>query len=67
MRHPPHHLVIFMESASQHYDNLIEKENIAYNFSKADYEKERHFELALYCNDISPVSGVKSSRIIKLF
>ena len=67
MRHPPHHLVIFMERTSQHYDNLIEKENIAYNFSKDDYEKKRHFELALYYNDISPVSGVKSSRIIKLF
>ena len=43
MRHPPHHLVIFMERTSQHYDNLIEKENIAYNFSKDDYEKKKTF------------------------
>ena len=47
-------------SMFQHYDNLIGKENITYNFSKAVYEKERNFELPLYYNDISPVSGVKS-------
>ena len=27
-------------SMFQHYHNLIEKENITYNFSKADYKKE---------------------------
>ena len=52
MRHPAHHPVIFMVRAS-HYNNLIEKENITCNFSKADYEKERNFELPLF-------SGVKS-------
>ena len=46
-------------SVFQHYDNLIGKENITYNSCKADYEKDRNFELALCNNDISPVSGVK--------
>ena len=44
----------------QNYDNLIENENITYKVSKGDHEKERNFELPLYFNDISPVSGVKS-------
>ena len=44
----------------QHYGNLIEEENITYNFSKADYKKEINYELPLYYNDISPVSGVKT-------
>ena len=44
----------------QHYDNLIEKENIKYNYSKANYKNERNFELTLYYNDINHVSGVKS-------
>ena len=47
-------------SVFQHYDNLIEKENIKYNYSKANYENKRNFELTLYYNDISRVSGVKS-------
>ena len=47
-------------SMFQHYDNLIEKDNITYNFSKADYKKDRNFELPLYYNDISSLSGVKS-------
>ena len=38
-------------SVFQHYDNLIDKENITYNFSKTDFEKERHFELPLYYNN----------------
>ena len=47
-------------SVFQHYGNLIEEENITYNFSKADYKKEINYELPLYYNDISPVSGVKT-------
>ena len=45
-------------------ENLTENENITCNFSKADYEKERNFELTLYYNDISPVSGVKRQFLI---
>ena len=47
-------------SGFQHYDNLIEKQNIKYNLSKADDKNERNFELLLYYSDINPFSGVKS-------
>ena len=42
-------------SVFQHY----EKENITYNFSKAEYEKEKKNEVPLYYNHIIPVNGVK--------
>ena len=47
-------------SVFQYCDNLIKKEKITYNFSRADSEKEKTFELPLYYNDISAVSRVKS-------
>ena len=51
-------------SVFPHYDNLIKWENIMDNCSKADHEKEKHFELTLNYNDISPVIGVKSQFLI---
>ena len=61
MRHLVNHLVIFIERVSHCFNiTIIEKENVTYNFSKADYRKERNFEVPLHYNDISPISQVKS-------
>ena len=47
-------------SLFQHYNNVIENENITYDFSKAEFKEEINFQLPLYYSDIGPASGVKS-------
>ena len=58
MRNPAHHLVIFMERASQCFNNTKRK-ILPIIFLKLNTKKKKKNELPLYYNHIIPVNGVK--------